>query len=235
MAVPGRDPVGVDDDGPSGWTDETARRLLEATSRLVGEVQDLAEAVVRMHGGSAEVPELLRRRAAVLAAAVAWDERVAARTGYCVLPSERLDDDEPYGAVEELVDPDEPPRLPAAAEVSVVSRYDLAVVDVPALLAEARREWRSVRPEEDERDAAYVVDDVPTAVDVLLGRAPEPYERFHVLPGVEVRAGMQVLVDPEGSLLQPHDGHPVHDLEHPERAVALPGGRVLHPHGVGCG
>jgi len=47
--------------------------------------------------------------------------------------------------------------------------------------------------------------------------------------------GMQVLVDPEGSLLQPHDGHPVHDLEHPERAVALPGGRVLHPHGVGCG
>ena len=77
--------------------------------------------------------------------------------------------------------------------------------------------------------------DTRKAVDVLLGRAPEPYERFHVLPGVEVRAGMQVLVDPEGSLLQPHDGHPVHDLEHPERAVALPGGRVLHPHGVGCG
>lgn len=77
---------------------------------------------MRLHGGSAEVPELLRRRAAVLAVAVAWDGRVAARTGYCVLPSERLADDEPYGAVEDLADPDEPPRLPAAAEVSVVSR-----------------------------------------------------------------------------------------------------------------
>lgn len=92
-----------------------------------------------------------------------------------------------------------------------------------------------MRPEDDERDAASVVDDVPTAVDVLLGRAPAPSERFHVLPGVEVRAGRQVLVDLEGSLLQPHDGHPVHDLEHPGRAVALPAGRVVHPHGVGCG
>ncbi|MEJ5944941.1 hypothetical protein WDZ17_06485 [Pseudokineococcus basanitobsidens] len=221
-------------DDPVAWSAESAKHLQAATDELVSVLQGFTGEVGSMHGGSAEIPLLVRLRADVLAAATRWNERVAERSGYFVFPAGDFDP-EMYGDLDAVDDPPEP-RLPAQAEVSVLSRFDLAVVDVEALMGEARQAWRDrIRPEDDERDAAVAVDDVPAAVDLLLSlRGPEPYERFHVLPGVEVRAGMHLLVDPDEPLVGPSGEHPVQDLDHPERAVVSPSGAVRHPSGYGC-
>jgi hypothetical protein len=202
----------VDDKSPEQYSDESRRRLGAATAQLVTVLQEYTAAVLAMRGGSGEAPELTRRSEALSAVLGEWNERVGDHTGTWPLPLAGYDDPRP----EDFEVPSEPTAV--ESQVSVVSRWDLDVVDAAALVAAGREAHLRSWPRDDGTDAEVAVPGVPAALYALLHERGEP---VFDLPGVEP-GGARVFIAPDEPL-EPFTGE-VEDLT---GAVTPPAGTVV--------
>jgi hypothetical protein len=170
---------------------ESAQRLERATERLLPLITSYTAAVVAMRGGSSEMPALFDRNDELALAVAAWNDRVADHTGaYPLLLDDAFEDDE-----DDEDEDDEEPEI--AGRMSVISRWDLGVVDPEALLAAGRTAHRHNRPDETEADAAAAVTNLASALYAITHDAGEPW--FDV-PGVEVMHGARVYLVPDEPL-----------------------------------
>jgi hypothetical protein len=202
----------VDGEFPEPFSAESARRLEDATARLVAVLQEYTAAVLEMRGGSGETPELLRRSEALSAVVVDWNERVGDHTGTWPLLLAGYDDP----ALEDVELPYEPAAI--ESQVSVVSRWDLDVVDAAAVIAAGRAAHLRSWPRDAGADAEVAVPGVPEALYAFLHERGEP---LFDLPGVEP-GGARLFVVPDEPL-EPFTGQ-VEDLT---GAVTPPPGTVV--------
>lgn len=214
--------------GVEQFSVQSAARLREVTEELVEVLRRYAEVTTAMHGGSAEVLARFAASDAVQAAAWAWNERAFDHTGSFILA---LADDQRLAEGEDFDDEDfqdEGEEREVVEALSVVSRWDLAVVDADALLAAGRAAHQRNRPEEDEQDAAAAVANPANALCALLHERGEPW---YEVPGVQVGYGVRVYLQPDTDASLDAAADEIDDEEvgdfNPVQAVLPPPGRVL--------
>lgn len=187
MALDGDDVQDVEQYSP-----QSAARLREATEELTAALSRFTEETTGMHGGSAQVSALFGLVDAVASATVAWHARALDHTGVSAMP---LDEDATvFGPVDDGNEYEDVEGPEVVEEVSVVSRWDLAIVDTDALLAAGRAAHQRNRVEEDEQDATAAVNDSARALYAVLHEQGEPWRQ---IPGVEVAHGARVYLRPD--------------------------------------
>ena len=202
----------VDGELPDQYSAGSGRRLEDATARLVAVLQEYTAALLEMRGGTGETPELLRRSEALSAVVVDWNDRVGDHTGTWPLLLRGYDDPGP----EDVEVPPEPAAI--ESQVSVVSRWDLDVVDAAAVVAAGREAHLRSWPRDGGADADVAVPGIPEALYAFLHERGEP---LLDLPGVEP-GGARLIVVPDEPL-EPFTGQ-VEDLT---GAVTPPTGTVV--------
>lgn len=197
------------------YSEESGHRLEAAGARLAELVRQYALDARAMHGGSSEMPALFERNRVLARAVADWNERAFDHTGTSPLLLEEPEKDD-----FEDEEADEEP-LELEGQISVVSRWDLGVVDSSELIAAGRAAHRRNHPEETEADATVAVADAARALYAIAHAAGEPW---YEVPGVEVLSGARVYLVPDGPL-EPLPEEPEEFLN----AVAAPSGpgRVL--------
>lgn len=142
----------------------------------------------------------------------AWNERVLDHTG--IFPVSLLGPDDQDADDER--DEEEGPQ--DGSPLSVISRWDLRLVDAQALLTEGRQSHQRLNPDEIDEDAEAAVPDPGQALYALLHEAGEPW---FDLPGVEVVYGARVFIEPDDPVTAPADD----DFDAP---IVQPPGRRLY-------
>lgn len=207
----------MDDAEVGAYTQESRRRLQAATAHLVEALKQYTREVVAMHGGSKEMPSLFGLNESVARDVAEWNNAAADHTGTTPLflgDVEEDDFEDHFGD-----EPDEQASEAAVlGQISVVSRWDLQLVDVERLLDVARAAHRRMRPEETEEDAAFAVADPGTALYAVAHEAGEPW--FET-PGIEVLGGGRVYVLPDEPLRRLD--YPLDDIA---ASVEVPRGQV---------
>lgn len=218
------------DDHVEQYSPESARRLREATAALTAELDRFVEGTAGMHGGSAEMPAFFARQAGLSDAVTEWQRRAAEDSGFFVLPldADLLDDD---GDDEEGEQDDDEGPVEITDAISVVSRWDLGVVDVDALVAAGRAAHRRMRPEEDDADTTVAVDGPAMAVQALLHEQGEPW---YEVDGLQVLHGARVFFRPDAPAapeVEADDEVLDPFLDDPVDAVLPPPGEVVFSEG----
>lgn len=177
-------------DYPEQFSERTRTALDAAVEGLVEALRRHAHYVGGLRGGSSELAGLFEANAEVESLIDAWNERVGDHTGTfpvsLIRPEEDLDDD--------LEDDSELRAVSDASPISVVSRWDLLVVDVAALVRAGREAHKRVYPGENDEDAAAAVPDAGQALYALCHDAGEPW---YDIPGIEVVRGVRAYVRPD--------------------------------------
>lgn len=173
---------------PEQFSAGTREALHLSVAALVEALQRHADRVGGMRGGSSETPAVLEANHEVERLIAAWSDRVMDHTGTFPVSLQGFD-----GGEDEFVDgeEDEQEDLTDGAVVSVVSRWDLRLVDTEALLSAGREAHRRIYPTETDEDATVAVPTPARALYPLLHEAGEPW---YELPGVEVISGVRTYV-----------------------------------------
>lgn len=159
---------------------ETREALAEASRRLAERLQAHTEALLAMTGDE-EQTAIYDQNAALEELVESWNDAVFEHTGTAPLLLEDSADDE-----DEEVERDQ--------VISVVSRFDLRVVDLDALL-EAGRAAQERHPAE--LDETGEKDPVDSAEQAIYEISREVGEAWFELPGIEMVAGARAYVVPE--------------------------------------
>jgi hypothetical protein len=168
--------------GEQFFSEESRKALAEASRLLAERLQAHTEALLAMTGDE-EQTTLYEQNAALEELVEGWNDAVFEHTGTAPL----LLDDE----VEE--DDDEEPEEQDQV-ISVVSRFDLRVVDLDALL-EAGRSAQERHPAE--LDESGEREPVESAEQAIYEISREVGEAWFELPGVDLVAGARAYVVPE--------------------------------------
>ncbi|TDD57941.1 hypothetical protein E1263_21450 [Kribbella antibiotica] len=163
------------------FSTESREALAEASRKLAERLAAHTEALLAMNG-SEEHDTLDEQNAALEELVADWNDAVFEHTGTTPL---LLDD-------EEDVDPEE--ETDEDHVISVVSRFDLRVVDLDTLL-EAGRAAQERHPAELEEGGE--IDPVETAEQAIFEISREVGEAWFELPGIEMLAGARAYVVPE--------------------------------------
>lgn len=196
------------------YTEESGRRLSESAAALVGLIEQYAVAVQAMHGGSSERSALFERNRELASAVAEWNERAFDHTGTSPLLLEEIE----AGDLDDEDDEDDEESLPLEGQISVVSRWDLDVVNSAELIAAGHAAHRRHRPEETDEDADVAVHDATSAVTAITGEA---WELWFEIPGVLVLSGVRVFVVPD-ERLEPLSVEPETGVD----AVEAPAGQL---------
>ncbi|MEU4606809.1 hypothetical protein AB0F43_27825 [Kribbella sp. NPDC023972] len=159
---------------------ETREALAEASRRLAERLQAHTEALLAMTGDE-EHTALYDQNAALEELVESWNDAVFEHTGTAPLLLEDSTDDEDDEEVEQ------------DHVISVVSRFDLRVVDLDALLEAGRaaQERHPAELEEGEKEP------VGSAEQAIYEISREVGEAWFELPGIEMVAGARAYVVPE--------------------------------------
>ncbi|MER7251001.1 hypothetical protein [Kribbella sp. NPDC000426] len=160
---------------------ETRAALADASQKLAERLLAHTEALLAMTGDE-DNAELFEHNAALEGVVEDWNEAVFEHTGTTPLLLDESDDDED----EEDVEPDQ--------VISVVSRFDLRVVDLDALLEAGRAAQERHPAELDESGEREPVDSAEQAIYEI---SREVGEAWFELPGIEMVAGARAYVVPE--------------------------------------
>jgi hypothetical protein len=191
------------------FSEETRLALAEASRQLTERLQAHTEALLAMTGGAEEQTALYEQNAALEELVEGWNEAVFEHTGTAplLLEEEDLDEDEE--------EEDEPEQV-----ISVVSRFDLRVVDSEALLTAGRAAQERHPVELDETGEREPVESAEQAIYEI---SRELGEGWFELPGVDLVAGARAYVVPE---------YPFEPLEAEAddvlTEIAAPNGSVTH-------
>jgi hypothetical protein len=191
------------------FSEETRLALAEASRQLTERLQAHTEALLAMTGGPDEQAALYEQNAALEELVEGWNEAVFEHTGTAplLLEEEDLDEDEE--------EEDEPEQV-----ISVVSRFDLRVVDSDALLAAGRAAQERHPVELDETGEREPVESAEQAIYEI---SRELGEGWFELPGVDLVAGARAYVVPEYPF-EPLEA----DADDVLTEIAAPNGSVTH-------
>ncbi|MEV0791382.1 hypothetical protein [Kribbella sp. NPDC050459] len=159
---------------------ETRTALAEASRKLAERLQAHTDALLAMTGDE-DHTTLFEHNAALEGVVEDWNDAVFEHTGTAPLLLDDTVDDE-----DEEVEQDQ--------VISVVSRFDLRVVDLDALL-EAGRAAQERHPAE--LDESGDRDPVDSAEQAIYEISREVGEAWFELPGIEMVAGARAYVVPE--------------------------------------
>ncbi len=168
--------------GEQFFSEESRKALAEASRQLAERLQAHTEALLAMTGDE-EQTSLYEQNAALEELVEGWNDAVFEHTGTAPL----LLDDEVDEAEEE--EPEEQDQV-----ISVVSRFDLRVVDLDTLL-EAGRSAQERHPAE--LDESGEREPVESAEQAIYEISREVGEAWFELPGVDLVAGARAYVVPE--------------------------------------
>jgi hypothetical protein len=183
---------------------ETREALAEASRRLAERLQAHTEALLAMTGDE-EQAALYEQNAALEEIVEGWNDAVFEHTGTAPLLLDDSADDED----DEEVDQDH--------VISVVSRFDLRVVDLDALIEAGRAAQERHPAELDEGGEREPVDSAEQAIYEI---SREVGEAWFELPGIEMVAGARAYVVPE---------HPFEPLDADAEDVVT---ELIAPNGV---
>jgi len=191
------------------FSEETRLALAEASRQLTERLQAHTEALLAMTGGPDEQAALYEQNAALEELVEGWNEAVFEHTGTAplLLEEEDLDEDED--------EEDEPEQV-----ISVVSRFDLRVVDSEALLTAGRAAQERHPVELDETGEREPVESAEQAIYEI---SRELGEGWFELPGVDLVAGARAYVVPEYPF-EPLEA----DADDVLTEIAAPNGSVTH-------
>jgi hypothetical protein len=191
-----------------GFTEETRKALAEASRLLAERLQAHTEALLAMTGAE-EQTVLYEQNVALEELVEDWNDAVFEHTGTAPL---LLEDD-----VEEA---DEEAEAEQEQLISVVSRFDLRVVDLDALLEAGRSAQQRHPVEAEESGDAEPVD---TAEQAIYEITRETGEAWFELPGVDLVAGARAYVVPEYPF-EPLEA----DADDVITEISAPNGTVTH-------
>jgi hypothetical protein len=206
------------DDYPEQFSQQTREALDLSVDALIEGLQRHAKLLSGMRGGSSEMPAVHETNAEVERLIAAWNERVSDHTGTLPVSLQGFDDEDD----EELLEGEEAAELVDGEPLTVVSRWDLQVVDTDELMQAGREAHKRVWPDENDEDAAVAVPNVGQAVYALLHERREPW---YDLPGIEVIGGARVFVRP----IDPPT--PLSSEDDLDEAIAEPPGERLFQEG----
>lgn len=191
------------------FSEETRLALAEASRQLTERLQAHTEALLAMTGGPEEQAALYEQNAALEELVEGWNDAVFEHTGTAplLLEEEDLDEDEE--------EEDEPEQV-----ISVVSRFDLRVIDSEALLAAGRAAQERHPAELDETGEREPVESAEQAIYEI---SRELGEAWFELPGVDLVAGARAYVVPEYPF-EPLEA----DVDDVLTEIAAPNGSVTH-------
>lgn len=197
-------------------------QLEERAAALTAALERHTAALLRLAGGSSEVTTVFALNDEVRASVSAWDDAVFDHTGTfpVAVEADEEDEDEPDDD-EPGAEDDRPTAADGPVPISVVSRWDLEVIDTPALLTAARAAHRRHDPSESEADAEAQLG--PDAVaQALYAVVHEHGEPWFAIPGVGGVSGHRAY------LRRADDERPLEELalDYDEPPTA-PEGRVL--------
>jgi hypothetical protein len=152
-----------------------ARQLAEA-------VLHYADATEGMRGSTSDTMRIFDLNDELEAAVVALNDRVYEHTGTIPLALHRPNDYEEQSFEDDEDDEDYLPALEASACLSVVSRWDVAVVDADELVRVGREAHLRQHPVDAAPDAEIAVPDPPAALMAIVGDNAGMWFR---IPGVE--------------------------------------------------
>ncbi|MEU8222184.1 hypothetical protein [Kribbella sp. NPDC048915] len=185
---------------------ESRAALADASRKLAERLQAHTEALLAMTGNE-DHTTLFEHNAALEGVVEEWNDAVFEHTGTSPLLLDDSIDDEDEETEQDQV-------------LSVVSRFDLRVVDLDALL-EAGRAAQERQPDElDESGDREPVESAEQAIYEISREAGEPWFE---LPGVEMVAGGRAYVVPEAPF-EPVDA----DAEDVVTELAAPNGVPTH-------
>ncbi|MFI6829388.1 hypothetical protein ACIBG5_20000 [Kribbella sp. NPDC050241] len=159
---------------------QTREALAEASRRLAERLQAHTDALLAMTGAE-EQSALYEQNAALEELVEGWNDAVFEHTGTAPLLLEDSVDDEDDEAEQDQV-------------ISVVSRFDLRVVDLDALLDAGRAAQERHPAEVDDGGEDEPVDSAEQAIYEI---SREVGEAWFELPGIEMVAGARAYVVPE--------------------------------------
>jgi hypothetical protein len=212
----------TDDVDIEQFSAQSAAQLEAATKAFKSALDDYLKLVTSLRGGSVDVQRVFDANEVVRREAMRWDDATGDHTGTFPLGLEDLDDDEDAEDEDDEVSDEEPESV---YEISIVSRWDLEVSDVPALIEGGRAAHRRLQPEESEEDAKVAIadDDIGPALYALVHERGEPW---YDLPGVFVLGGHRDYIDRDGD--QPMTAADA-DGDLPELApLRVPDGEIVY-------
>lgn len=195
--------------GDQFFSEESRKALAEASRQLAERLQAHTEALLAMTGDE-EQASLYEQNAALEELVEGWNDAVFEHTGTAPL---LLDDD-----VEDEEDEEEPEEEDQV--ISVVSRFDLRVVDLEALLEAGRTAQERHPVELDESGEREPVDSAEQAIYEI---SREVGEAWFELPGVDLVAGARAYVVPEYPF-EPLEA----DAEDVLTELSAPNGAITH-------
>ena len=170
--------------GDQFFSEGSRKALAEASHLLAERLQAHTQALLAMSGGPDEQDALYEQNVALEELVEGWNDAVFELTGTAPLLLE-----------EETEEPEEEEELQEQDHlISVVSRFDLRVVDLDALL-DAGRAAQERHPVE--LDDSGEPDPVDTAEQAIYEISREVGEAWFELPGVDLVAGARAYVVPE--------------------------------------
>ena len=185
---------------------ETRTALAEASRKLAERLQAHTDALLAMTGDE-DHTTLFEHNAALEGVVEDWNDAVFEHTGTAPLLLDDAVDDE-----DEEVEQDQ--------VISVVSRFDLRVVDLDALLEAGRAAQERHPAELDESGDREPVDSAEQAIYEI---SREVGEAWFELPGIEMVAGARAYVVPEAPF-EPLDA----DAEDVVTELIAPNGVATH-------
>jgi hypothetical protein len=166
--------------GDQFFSEESRKALAEASQLLAERLQAHTQALLAMKGGPDEQDALYEQNVALEELVEGWNDAVFEYTGTAPLLLEEETEEEELQEQDHLI--------------SVVSRFDLRVVDLEALL-DAGRAAQERHPAE--LDDSGEPDPVDTAEQAIYEISREMGEAWFELPGVDMVAGARAYVVPE--------------------------------------
>jgi hypothetical protein len=194
--------------GEQFFSEESRKALAEASRLLAERLQAHTEALLAMTGDE-EQSTLYEQNAALEELVEGWNDAVFEHTGTAPL---LLDD--------EVEDDDEEEDEEHDQVISVVSRFDLRVVDLESLL-EAGRAAQERHPAELDESGERVP--VESAEQAIYEISREVGEAWFELPGVDLVAGARAYVVPEWPF-EPLEA----DAEDVLSELSAPNGAITH-------
>jgi hypothetical protein len=134
------------DDYPEQFSQQTREALDLSVDALIEGLQRHAKLLSGMRGGSSEMPAVHETNAEVERLIAAWNERVSDHTGTLPVSLQGFDDEDD----EELLEGEEAAELVDGEPLTVVSRWDLQVVDTDELMQAGREAHKRVWPDEND-------------------------------------------------------------------------------------
>lgn len=195
---------------------ESREQLRDRAAALAAALEQHTAALLEMGGGTSALPILFELNDEVRRAAAAWNDAVMDHTGTSTLAIASLDGDDDLDEEEEDADD---PESPVA--VSVMSRWDLDIIDAVAVIQAGRAAHQRMYPAETEVDAAARIGEGDFG-QALYAVAHEYGEPWFEIPGVGTVAAHRAYLRRNHDQLRFNESDPDYD-----QPPVAPAGRVL--------